>query len=177
MSVAVTTAVPADIAELADVAAQTFPLACPPASPPADIAAFIAANLSAQKFTDYLHDTDRTVLVARADHRIVGYAMLIRGVPPDPDVERAVPERPAIELSKIYVLPHGHGGGASAALMDAAISIAMAEGARCAWLGVNQQNQRAQRFYTKHGFAVSGTKTFTLGQTTENDYVMVRSLR
>ena len=44
------------------------------------------------------------------------------------------------------------------------------------WLGVNQQNQRAQRFYTKHGFAINGTKTFRLGAGIENDYVMVRPL-
>jgi ribosomal protein S18 acetylase RimI-like enzyme len=44
------------------------------------------------------------------------------------------------------------------------------------WLGVNQENQRAQRFYAKHGFVVSGTKTFRLGEGVENDYVMVRPL-
>ena len=42
------------------------------------------------------------------------------------------------------------------------------------WLGVNQNNQRAQRFYAKHGFTVNGTKTFRLGTGIENDYVMVR---
>ena len=45
------------------------------------------------------------------------------------------------------------------------------------WLGVNQQNQRAQRFYAKHGFAINGTKTFRLGAGIENDYVMVRPAR
>ena len=42
------------------------------------------------------------------------------------------------------------------------------------WLGVNQENQRAQRFYAKSDFRVSGTKTFRLGDSVENDYVMVR---
>jgi ribosomal protein S18 acetylase RimI-like enzyme len=49
-------------------------------------------------------------------------------------------------------------------------------GAACVWLGVNQENQRAQRFYAKSGFTVSGTKTFRLGGHVENDYVMVRPL-
>jgi ribosomal protein S18 acetylase RimI-like enzyme len=44
------------------------------------------------------------------------------------------------------------------------------------WLGVNQLNQRAQRFYTKNGFTINGTKTFRLGAGVENDYVMVRPL-
>ena len=44
------------------------------------------------------------------------------------------------------------------------------------WLGVNQKNQRAQRFYAKQGLSVAGTKTFTVGAAVENDYVMVRPL-
>ncbi|PRC53827.1 GNAT family N-acetyltransferase, partial [Mycobacterium sp. ITM-2017-0098] len=43
------------------------------------------------------------------------------------------------------------------------------------WLGVNQRNARAQRFYGKHGFAITGTKSFRLGGHIEADYVMVRS--
>src|SRR6185369_1484926 len=129
-----------------------------------------------QRFADYLTDPDRLVLAAREDGRMVGYAMLIRGVPDDDDVQRAVTLRPAVELSKIYVLPESHGAGVSAALMTAALKQATDLDATCMWLGVNQQNQRAQRFYTKHGFSINGTKTFRLGAGIENDYVMVRPL-
>jgi ribosomal protein S18 acetylase RimI-like enzyme len=165
-----------DLPELADVAAATFPLACPPSSTADNIALFIADNLSAERFADYLADPNRVVFVAREAGRIRGYAMLIRGVPDDPDVARAVAERPAVELSKIYVLPDAHGGAVSAALMAAGVDHAVAVDARTLWLGVNQQNRRAQRFYVKHGFAVAGTKTFPLGGTMENDFVMVRRL-
>ena len=106
----------------------------------------------------------------------VGYVMLIRGVIDDDDVQRAVTLRPAVELSKMYVLPDSHGAGVSAALMAAALKTAEDLDAKCMWLGVNQQNQRAQRFYAKHGFSVNGTKTFRLGAGIENDYVMVRPL-
>ena len=105
---------------------------------------------------------------------MIGYAMLIRGVPDDDDVQRAVTVRPAVEISKMYVLPDNHGAGASAALMAEALNRAPELGAKCVWLGVNQNNQRAQRFYTKHGFTINGTKTFRLGTRIENDYVMVR---
>lgn len=177
MGIDVTAAANADLAELADVAGRTFPLACPPAVTPDNVAAFIEENLSAARFGDYLVDPDRAVLVARdGDASIIGYAMLIRGVPDDPDVQRAVEPRPAVELSKLYVLTELHGTGAAAALMTAAVHKAAGFGARAVWLGVNQHNHRAQRFYAKHGFAVSGTKTFQLGAAVENDYVMVRTL-
>lgn len=173
MAVRVTLATERDLVELADVAARTFPLACPPTATPDNVAAFIAENLSASRFADYLTDPERAVLVAR-DDRMLGYAMLIRGVVDDADVQRAVPVRPAVELSKMYVLPDGHGAGVSTALIAAALDRARTLGAACAWLGVNQENQRAQRFYAKHGFEISGTKTFRLGDGVEQDYVMVR---
>ena len=162
------------VAELADVAARTFPLACPPSVGPDDVAAFIAENLSPERFADYLADAGRVVLTAVRDGRILGYAMMIRGVPDDPDVAAAVTVRPSVELSKMYVLPESHGGGVSAALMTAALQHATTIGAASVWLGVNQRNERAQRFYAKHGFTITGTKTFRLGGHIEQDYVLVR---
>jgi len=165
-----------DVTDLADVAARTFPLACPPSATTENIAAFIAENLSAQKFAGYLADADRAVFLARAGDDPVGYAMTIRGLPDDPDVRRAVTVLPTVELSKIYVLPSSHGGAASAALMAAALDHARVTGAASMWLGVNQENQRAQRFYTKQGFTVTGTKSFRLGAGVEHDYVLTRTL-
>ena len=176
MPVSVTFAADIDLDELAEVAAATFPLACPPTSPPEDIAAFIAANLTRRRFAGYLGDPSRVVLAARGDGRILGYAILVRGVGDDPDVALAVTTRPAVELSKMYVLADRHGAGVSATLMDTAVRCAAETGARCLWLGVNQKNMRAQRFYAKHGFQVAGTRTFQLGAHTEHDFVMIRPL-
>jgi ribosomal protein S18 acetylase RimI-like enzyme len=174
MAVHVAVAEPTDAGMLAAVAARTFPLACPPASAAEDIAAFIDTHLSAVRFGEYLADRDRVVLAAYDASRILGYCMLIRGVPDDADVQRAVTTRPSVELSKMYVLPDKHGAGVSAALMQAALAHAAAMAARSIWLGVNQQNLRAQRFYAKHDFTINGTKTFHLGDAVENDFVMVR---
>lgn len=167
-------AAPSQVAELADVAARTFPLACPPSVAPRDVAAFITENLSPARFAHYLADADRAVLVAVEENRIIGYAMMIRGVPDDPRVAAAVTAHPAVELSKMYVVPESHGGDAAASLMTAALQHAATSGAASVWLGVNQHNARAQRFYAKHGFAIAGTKTFRLGDHIEQDYVLVR---
>jgi ribosomal protein S18 acetylase RimI-like enzyme len=171
---AVAAATAADLPELAAVAAETFPLACPPSVSQENVAAFIDENLTQAHFARYLNDPDRLVLVARRDGRMTGYAMLIRGVPDDDDVQKAVTLRPAVEISKMYVLPDNHGAGVSAALMTEALDRAPDLDAKCVWLGVNQNNERARRFYTKNGFTINGTKTFRLGTRIENDYVMVR---
>ena len=180
MPVQVSPATDSDLIELAEVAALTFPLACPPSAATDDIDDFIAATLSPQRFGEYLADPDRVVLTAVAVDRIVGYtmlvgyAMLVRGTGIDPGVESCLEARPAVELSKIYVLPDWHRHGVGAALMRAGIAWAEADGARAVWLGVNQGNHRAQRFYRKHGFGTVGVRTFRLGNAVENDFVMVR---
>lgn len=102
--------------------------------------------------------------------------MLIRGVPDDADIQRAVPLRPAVELSKLYVLPDFHGHGVSAALMSAALDTATRWGARCMWLGTNKKNVRALRFYAKFDFTINGSRTFQMGDFVEDDHVMVRAL-
>jgi ribosomal protein S18 acetylase RimI-like enzyme len=153
-----------DAVELAAVAARTFPLACPPSVALNDIASFIDANLSDARFTEYLADPQRLIFTTSAGGPITGYAMLIR----DGD---------GAELSKMYVLPAHHGSGLSSALMSAALATAAEQWRpERVWLGVNQKNERAQRFYSKSGFSVTGTRTFQLGAHTEHDYVMTRPM-
>ena len=165
-----------DSEAIADVAAATFPLACPPGATQDDIATFIDDVLSAERFSEYLTDPDRTVLKVTHGGAIVGYAMLIDGEPADPDVGRAVTLRPTTEISKLYVLPGNHGTGVASALMDAIVKRAVAAGCAGLWLGVNQENVRAQRFYAKHGFTQVGTKTFVVGTQLHHDFVMQRAL-
>jgi ribosomal protein S18 acetylase RimI-like enzyme len=154
-----------DTEELAAIAARTFPLACPPSTAPENIASFIDTNLSAERFAEYLADPQRAILTAQQADRIIGYAMLVRDATDD-----------TAELSKMYLLPDYHGAGVSKALMDLALATAEQWGVRCVWLGVNQGNQRAQRFYAKSGFKVNGTRTFQVGTRREDDYVMAREL-
>jgi tRNA (guanine37-N1)-methyltransferase len=60
--------------------------------------------------------------------------------------------------------------------MAASIDAARERGAVGMWLGVNQQNTRARAFYERSGFAVVGTKHFTVGARVEDDYVLERPL-
>jgi ribosomal protein S18 acetylase RimI-like enzyme len=167
---------PEDAAELHDIAARTFALACPPGTTDADISAFVSTHLSVERFRDYLADEHRTLLLAEADGAPVGYAMLVAGPIPDADVRAVVDEKTSIELSKFYVALDSHGSGAASTLMAATLEAAAATGAETCWLGVNQRNVRAARFYDKSGFTVVGTKRFLVGEQWHDDHVRLRSL-
>ncbi|SKZ70786.1 acetyltransferase [Mycobacteroides abscessus subsp. abscessus] len=60
--------------------------------------------------------------------------------------------------------------------MRAAIETARDRGSVLVWLGVNQENVRAQRFYTKMGFERAGVKTFDLNGSIEHDFILTRRL-
>lgn len=160
-----------DAALLHRLAAQTFPLACPPDTLPSSIETFIATNLSVDSFTGYLSDPERLLFVGELDGVASGYTMVVFGEPADADVAAAVTDRPTAELSKCYALAAAHGTGLAAALVAASADAARKRGARSLWLGVNQQNARANRFYEKQGFARVGTKRFLVGARYEDDFV------
>ncbi|MGF0309941.1 N-acetyltransferase family protein [Rhodococcus sp. IEGM1428] len=171
MSVRVATV--ADIPGVAELAAQTFPLACPPGTRTEDIEHFVSNVLSVSSFEGYVADPNRTVLVDETPAgEVVGYAMLVSGAPADPDIRAALSHHPTLEVSKLYVRPAEHGGGVAARLISFALNHARESGCAGAWLGVNQLNVRAQKFYAKHGFEIVGTKTFVVGVQTHDDYVM-----
>ncbi len=156
------------------VAAATFPLACPPGSTVASQDAFIREHLSVAAFTQYLADPDRELFVSTAGASLGGYTMVVFGEPTDADAAASVTTRPTAELSKVYVLPEWQGSGIAAALVEASVAAALARGARSVWLGVNQLNARANRFYEKCGFERVGTKKFRVGDVFEDDYVLAR---
>lgn len=180
-----------DAKALADLAALTFPLACPPSTPASEIAAFIEQHLNPNVFSSYLADPHRVLFVAEerrpsssttsvteggaSGDRLLAYTMLVDAAPSAADVAAVVNGVDAVELSKCYAHPDTHGTGVAADIMAASLAWIAEHGQRQAWLGVNSENLRAQKFYRKHGFAVAGTRSFQVGTRTEHDFVMMRS--
>jgi ribosomal protein S18 acetylase RimI-like enzyme len=165
-----------DAAALAALAAATFALACPPGTTQKAVDDFLASSLSETSFARYIKDSQRLVLLACDGEAAVGYAMLVFSEPTDPNVLASITVRPTSELSKLYVLADHHGAGVSSALVDAGVAAARERGCVAMWLGVNQLNLRANRFYEKSGFVRVGTKTFALGGKLEEDFVRERLL-
>lgn len=166
-----------DAGQLAELAAVTFPLACPPGSSPEDIQAHLATTLSAENFAAYVADPEMAVLALDEGGKLRGYTMLVDRPTADPDVASALTALPSVELSKCYVHPEYHGHGAAAQLMEASLEYARLAGASGMWLGVNSQNAKAIRFYEKCGFRKVGTKSFRLGTAVEHDFVMEHRFR
>lgn len=185
-------ATPDDAAALAALAALTFPLACPPGASPEAIAEHVATQLSPERFGAWAASAAHALLLVepaqddasgsspraaddgpRRSPEPLGYALLVRGEPDDPDVAGAVGPGEAVELSKIYVHPAAQGTGVASTLMAAATEAATRLGPGLpVWLGTNGLNARAQAFYRKHRFDVVGRRTYVVGGETHSDVVM-----
>ena len=109
--------------------------------------------------------------VAVIGDRPIGYAKLSPLAAPAP-----TPLPGAMELQQIYVLRAWHGKGIADQLMEWALDTARADGTPEIYLTVFDHNQRAKRFYTRHGFVEVGHCTFQLGDRVDDDRVWRRAL-
>lgn len=161
-----------DVGGLSRLAARAFPAACPPTLAPADIAEYIATELTEARFAAHL--AEHVLLVVDDPTRpgeLLGYAMLCLVTPPVP-----MPGANPIELKRIYADPAAIGTGVGAAMMRASLRRAAELGHASVWLGTNQANKRAIRFYQRFGFEIVGVRTFQVGGTTEADFVLARAV-
>ena len=167
---------PTDAHRVSALAIETFPLACPPGTTQENIDQFCTAKLSPESFEAYLADPRILILLADHGEELLGYVMSVSGEPDDPVIAKAVSARPTVEISKIYVRVGAHGSGIAQQLMSVAVENARAEGAQSVWLGVNQQNERANTFYDRNGFVLVGERRFQVGDSLEEDFVREKVL-
>lgn len=137
-----------------------------------DIVAHVADKSSEATFRGWIADPGSVVTLAVADRGSapIGYTVLTA---PDLPVAARAGD---LELKRIYTLAPWHGGGLGAALMAAALVDARRLGAGRVLLGVYGGNKRAQRFYEKQGFVVTGERRFLVGATWHDDLVFAREL-
>lgn len=120
------------------------------------------------------HDFDAPEVhwqVAIIDGAPIGYAKL---TPLRAPAVNALPN--SLELQQIYVLPEWHGTGVAEHLITWGIATAGRLGAPEIYLTVFDHNERAKRFYARHGFEEVGRCTFQLGERIDDDRIWRRSL-
>jgi ribosomal protein S18 acetylase RimI-like enzyme len=100
------------------------------------------------RYSEWLADGSGRLYIAERDGRAVGYVMLtVTDAPASWDVGTR-----AAEIETLSVLPEERSGGVGAALMDAALAAADAEGVRAIGVGVVHSNVDGIRFYERAGF-------------------------
>lgn len=163
---------PAEAAQYARVASETFYEAYSDSAEPANMQAHLTREFGVSQQRRELEDPAITVLAAREPSGDwAGFAALHADVSTD----GVVAERP-IEIVRFYVRGRWHGRGAAGRLMQAACAFGAVRGHDMVWLQVWEHNARARRFYQKCGFVAVGTRPFLFGDVWEDDIVYARPL-
>jgi ribosomal protein S18 acetylase RimI-like enzyme len=137
---------------------------------PDDLTAYLDSAYTEDRQRAEILDPAMDTLLLEHDSVLAAFAQL------RPGVEDAVQGPHPVELWRFYVDPSWHGRGVAAELLAAAEDAARARGGQTLWLGVWERNTRAQAFYRKHGFTVTGSHIFMVGSDPQRDLIMVKAL-
>ncbi len=168
----------ADLDSLAQLAAATFPDACPPHVTAEHIAQFVGEHLSVESFRSYLADPEILLNVAETveggqEPQLVAYTLTERHAP---EMGEGVPCGSAY-LSKCYTASELRGSGVTGALLLHTVAeIQRLWDSPAVVLATNIGNKRALKFYRQHGFRKVGRRTFDVGGLANLDEVLVLNL-
>ncbi|MDO5728718.1 MAG: tRNA (guanosine(37)-N1)-methyltransferase TrmD [Actinomycetaceae bacterium] len=168
-----------EAAALSELAATTFPDACPPEVGPEAQAEHIAQNLNERAVRQWIESDNHRVLVADIEGSLMAYTMIVLyadGEYPDDVPEKHIAPAPTY-VSKCYTSADYRGSGLSGAIFEAALvdAVPHSHGTQFV-LGTNRANRRARDFYRRHGFKKSGRRVFWVGDVRNEDVVMIRPI-
>lgn len=171
-----------DSAALASLGAEVFTATFAHSCTKEQLQAFLDEAYTPDAIAKDIADTTKDVLVATEDDgpsspapgggKLLGFTYLTRGSS-EPCVEHL--ERP-VELQRLYISLGAHGKGLGKALSLAADSLARGQGFKTIWLGVWEENHKAQAFYRKMGYERIGEHVFDVGGDLQTDEIWWKAL-
>ncbi|ODQ69389.1 hypothetical protein LIPSTDRAFT_7040 [Lipomyces starkeyi NRRL Y-11557] len=172
-SISIRRARPQDVASVAELGAHVFSITFGHSVSPQQLQAYLSESYSipatAKDVADPMKDM---IVVTSQDGAIVGFALLTRGTS-EPCIAHL---ESTIELQRIYVHPTYHGNGVGKILAKKLEDIAKEQGFKYIWLGVWEENYKAQKVYERLGYRVVGDHGFTIGEVVQTDHIMVKEL-
>jgi len=160
-----------DVAKVAELGAHVFSITFGHSIPLPELQAYLDKSYSIDATTKDLEDPMKNMIVARNQKgNIVGFALLTRGTT-EPCITNL---EGTIELQKLYVDPAYHGYGIGKLLANKLEEMAKDQGFRNIWLGVWEENYKAQKVYEKLGYSVIGDHDFTIGEVVQTDLIMYK---
>lgn len=130
---------------------------------------YLKHTFSVQKIEDSINKSNNVFWIAYADKLPVGYAKLKIYSP----YEQLADPKPA-QLQKIYLLNDYIGNKIGEQLQNTLFEQVRAEGLKTLWLAVWDGNEKAVRFYEKHGFTKETTYHYDFDSMSFDYEVMIK---
>jgi len=156
---------------LAEIGAETFHDTFAADNTPEDMATYLSESFGPERQALELADPASMFLIAESGNRTLGYARLTWG----PSPLEVGGTRP-MDIARFYVRPAWIGRGVARVLMEACLDEARLAQSDVIWLTVWEHNHRAIAFYAKWGFVAAGDVIFMLGNDSQRDLLLKRSV-
>lgn len=168
-------AAPSDAAALGQLASRTFSETFGHLYPPEQLGAYLTQAYNVDTIRSDIECADKyTVLLFPKQQSDTSDQPCAYGMLHDRSVRTG--EDPALaehslEIKRVYVDSAFHGSGAAYLLMEHLMGVVRAKQPprRHVWLGVWENNVKAQKFYAKYSFREVGEHTFLVGETMDRD--------
>jgi ribosomal protein S18 acetylase RimI-like enzyme len=170
MQHSITDATNDDCEMVAQFAARTFTDTFGHLYRPENLLHHVLHKCSAAFFEEALAAGD-TVLMMHDGDRLIGYAKVGQVALP---VKHTIP-RGAQEIHRVYVDKEFQGQGLGKQLMLHILSLPRIAHAPAVYLGVWEENRRAQHLYTLYGFEPVGKYLYQVGDQSDNELIMART--
>ncbi|MCI6062275.1 GNAT family acetyltransferase [Ligilactobacillus salivarius] len=160
-----------DIEALQAIAKQTFTETFGSQNTAEDLAKFLSEEYAFDKLKAEVENPESFYYFCYFEDELAGYLKLNVGAA---QTEPDYPE--ALEIQRIYVLQKYQGKRIGLAMMQQALVVAEELKKPQVWLGVWENNFKAQAFYQKSGFKKVGSHDFILGNDKQTDYILLKTL-
>lgn len=165
---------PEDVPALSFMSKETFFDTFTGTCTPEDMEDFLEKYYNEKTLLNEVTDTGMEFFFGEAGGEPVGYLSFKEEVSEFDEIKG----KKALELKRFYVSKEYHGKGAAQEMISFLIDRAIKEGCEAVFLGVWEFNYRAQKFYNKYGFNLTGHKhDFPIGSTPQTDVYMVKYLK
>ncbi|MDO5005156.1 MAG: GNAT family N-acetyltransferase [Ligilactobacillus salivarius] len=160
-----------DIKALQAIAKQTFTETFGSQNTAEDLAKFLSEEYDFDKLKAEVENPESFYYFYYFEDELAGYLKLNVGAA---QTESDYPE--ALEIQRIYVLQKYQGKRIGLAMMQQALAVAKKLKKPQVWLGVWENNLKAQAFYQKSGFKKVDSHDFILGDDKQTDYILLKTL-
>lgn len=160
-----------DIEALQAIAKQTFTETFGSQNTAEDLAKFLSEEYAFDKLKAEVENPESFYYFCYFEDELAGYLKLNVGAA---QTEPDYPE--ALEIQRIYVLQKYQRKRIGLAMMQQALAVAEELKKSQVWLGVWENNFKAQAFYQKSGFKKVGSHDFILGNDKQTDYILLKTL-
>lgn len=162
----------AEVEELQALAIQTFTETFSGHNTQEQLQEFFAQDYTIEKLSAELKDPNCLVYFIRLNKEVVGHLKVNwNGSQTEQELENA------FEIQRIYLLNKVQGLGLGKYLFEFALDRAYDSGREWAWLGVWENNLKAQALYRKYGFEKFAEHSFAVGDLVDTDWLMKKALK